>query len=69
MNLLFDIYGPLKVNDNAGEHKGFYYGGDKNKREVFQILSETEETDFSIYDWDGDGTKRKYIMKVYYKEL
>ena len=54
LNLQFDIYGPFKVSTTAGGHEAPYYGEDAIRSAV-KKLCQTETTDFSIYDWDGDG--------------
>ena len=54
LNLQFDIYGPFKVSTTAGGHEAPYYGEDAI-RSAIKKLCQTETTDFSIYDWDGDG--------------
>ena len=54
LNVKFDIYGPVKVDLKAGGHIGSYYGENILRAAVKQ-LCETENTDFSIYDWDGNG--------------
>lgn len=56
LNLQFDVYGPFKVDDTAGGHHETqnYYGFD-DIVEVTEQLYQTETTDFSKYDWNGDG--------------
>ena len=55
LNIKFDIYGPVKLDSlKAGGHGSYYYG-EGIKSEAVKKLCETETTDFSIYDWDGDG--------------
>ena len=63
LNLQFDIYGPVKVDKKAGGHEKTYYGDDI-LREAVQKLCETEKTDFSIYDWDGDGKVDQVLFVV-----
>ena len=60
-NLQFDIYGPVKVSSQAGGHKSSIYGN-SDIREALKILRETEQTDFSIYDWDGDNEVDQVIF-------
>ena len=60
-NLQFDIYGPVKVSSQAGGHKSSIYGNN-DIREALKILRETEQTDFSIYDWDGDNEVDQVIF-------
>ena len=54
LNMQFDIYGPYKVSQSAGGHGGNYYGTDVISDAVAQLYK-SESTDFSIYDWNGDG--------------
>ena len=53
-NLQFDIYGPVQVDTlmqlNTDKNYGNYA-----MRKAMERLRETEQTDFSIYDWDGNG--------------
>lgn len=60
-NLQFDIYGPIKVDQKAGGHKGFYFGDDVQLKSL-EILRETEQTDFAIYDWDGDSLVNQVLF-------
>lgn len=54
LNFQFDVYGPYQVTQQAGGHGQHYYGTDAMSEAVKQLY-DTEQTDFSIYDWDGDG--------------
>ena len=54
LNFEFDVYGPYKVSQTAGGHGSRYYGTDVISDAV-ALLYESESTDFSIYDWNGDG--------------
>ena len=63
LNIKFDIYGPVKVEKKAGGHGDPYYGDDILK-EAIKKLCETETTDFSIYDWDGDGEVDQVLFVV-----
>ena len=54
LNFEFDVYGPYKVSQTAGGHGSRYYGTDVISDAV-TLLYESESTDFSIYDWNGDG--------------
>ena len=54
LNLQFDVYGPFKVTQEAGGHGSTYYGEDV-MRDAVKLLYDTEKTDFSVYDWNGDG--------------
>lgn len=61
VNLQFDIYGPIQVSEKAGEHRGIYYGNNII-RESIKKLRETEQTDFAIYDWDGDSLVNQVLF-------
>ena len=63
VNLQFDIYGPIKVSEKAGGHKGIYFGN-MAIREACEKLCETEQTNFAIYDWDGDGEVNQVLFVV-----
>lgn len=52
-NFQFDIYGPVEINEQP-KKSGINYGS-AAIRKALASLRETETTDFSIYDWDGDG--------------
>lgn len=60
-NIQFDIYGPIQVSHKAGGHGSIYYGGTVIS-EAVKKLRETEETDFAIYDWDGDGQVNQVVF-------
>ena len=61
LNLQFDIYGPVKVNKNAGGHGANYYGSEI-LMDALKQLCETETTDFSIYDWNHNGTVNQVLF-------
>lgn len=61
LNLQFDIYGPVKVDYTAGGHGAQYYGWDVITSALSQLYG-TEKTDFSIYDWDGDGEVNQVLF-------
>lgn len=61
VNLQFDIYGPIKVSEKAGGHRGIYMGLSAIK-EATKTLCETENTDFAIYDWDGDNMVNQVLF-------
>lgn len=63
LNIKFDIYGPVKVDLNAGGHGSIYYG-DNILKEAIKKLCETEKTDFSIYDWDDNGNVDQVLFVV-----
>ena len=60
-NIHFDIYGPIKVGEKAGGHSKSYYGYDI-MHEALSKLCETEQTDFSIYDRDGNGMVNQVLF-------
>lgn len=58
-DLTFDVVGPVKL-----ERKCYYYGYNSGKSDNYNrvvefvnesVLAAADSTDFSIYDWDGDG--------------
>ena len=61
VNLQFDIYGPVKIDEKAKSSFESNYG-DTAMRKAIKKLCETEETDFSIYDWDGDGEVNQVLF-------
>lgn len=63
LNLEFDIYGPVKIDMSAVSSKGISYGY-KIQKAAIEKLCETETTDFSIYDWDGNGEVDQVIFIV-----
>ena len=63
LNLQFDIYGPVKVDKAASGHGAHYYGFEILQSALEQLL-ETETTDFSIYDWDGNGEVNQVVFVV-----
>lgn len=63
LNVKFDIYGPVKVDLKAGGHSGTYYG-ESILKEAVKLLCETEQTDFSIYDWDNNGNVDQVLFVV-----
>ena len=63
LNLQFDIYGPVKVDVSAVKKLGMNFG-DIPIRKACEVLCENEEYDFSIYDWDGDGSVNQVLFVV-----
>lgn len=61
LNLKFDIYGPVKIDKGARSH---YYNdtGSGDMTKVLQLLPETTNADFSVYDWNGDGKANEVIF-------
>ena len=61
LNLQFDIYGPIKIDDTVGGATHAFYDISSQVSALKQLY-ETEQTDFSIYDWDGDGTVNQVVF-------
>jgi len=61
LNLQFDVYGPFKVDATAGGHGIYYYGYDAMLSAI-EKLYETETSDFSVYDWNGDGRVNQVLF-------
>ena len=61
VNMQFDIYGPYKVNSTAGGH-GRNYHGFSEVGEAVELLNASVDTDFPIYDWDGDGIVNQVLF-------
>lgn len=59
-NLQFDVYGPFKVSENAKAGAGNY--GDSAMQDALNQLKSSTTTDFSIYDWDGDGQVEQIVF-------
>ena len=60
-NLQFDIYGPVKVDKTAGGHGANYYGYDVLSNAI-SLLCDSETSDFSVYDWNGDGRVNQVLF-------
>lgn len=60
-NVQFDIYGPVKVSEDAKVGSKDKYGDDAMK-EAMSILNDSLDVDFTIYDWDGDGKVNQIIF-------
>ena len=61
-NLRFDVYGPIKVTAKAkSTDTGTNYGDDAMK-EAMNKLKLSTDSDFSIYDWDGDGEMNQIVF-------
>ena len=61
LNLAFDIYGPVKIDIGARSH-AYYNDGWEDMRKALELLSETTDADFSVYDWDGDGKANEVVF-------
>ena len=62
VNLVFDIYGPVRVSGKANGRSFSNRYGYFDVREALQELSTTVTNDFSIYDWDGDKEINQIII-------
>ena len=61
LNLQFDIYGPVKVEGTA--KRNYYYNyGESEISDAVKKLREAETTDFSIYDWNGNGRVNQVVF-------
>ncbi len=61
LNLLFDIYGPVKIDKKARDHT-YYDDGWEDMRKVLSLLAENTDADFTVYDWNGDGRANEVIF-------
>ena len=64
-NLSFDIYGPVTLKKNCKNGGDYNYGSEDFKVATQQLVdslkASSQETDFSRYDWDGDGYSEPFI--------
>ena len=60
-NFQFDIYGPYKVSSKAGGHGRNYYPVDEMYDATAQLRAQVD-TNFNIYDWDGDGLVNQVLF-------
>ena len=68
-NLQFDIFGPYTVAHKAQPienptEKTRNYGQAALREALLQVVEGTQEMDFSVYDWNGDG-KVEQVIFVY----
>lgn len=68
-NLQFDIFGPYQVSSKAQPYENpnentRNYGKELMKEAIQKMIEENPETDFSVYDWNGDG-KVNQVIYVY----
>ena len=61
LNLQFDIYGPVKVDEKAKSTSVINYGN-KAISQAIQILRTSSDADFSVYDWNGDGSAEQVLF-------
>lgn len=67
LNLSFDVYGPVKVNQKAQPYdnpteKTRNFGKDMMGQALKQVLQDNPTVDYSQYDWDGDGTIEQVVF-------
>ena len=55
LNLVFDIYGPVKIKEKAWIKVDYHRFGFSEISQAVDSLSKVSQADFSIYDWDGKG--------------
>ena len=61
-NLQFDIYGPIKVDTKAQDKTVPDNYGEYTMENALEQLRATCKTDFSIYDWNGDGEVNQILF-------
>jgi M6 family metalloprotease-like protein len=61
LNLVFDIYGPVKIDKGVLSHY-YYDDGWEDMRKALELLPETTDADFSVYDWNGDGQANEVVF-------
>ena len=61
-NLQFDVYGPYKTSGSVKTGSSKRNSGHEAFREAtMMMMDEHPETDFSVYDWDGDGNVEQVV--------
>lgn len=61
LNLAFDIYGPVKIDKGVRDHV-YSDAGWADMRKALELLPETTDADFSVYDWNGDGQANEVVF-------
>ena len=61
LNLAFDIYGPVKIDQGVRSHT-YNSDGWEDMKKVLKLLPETTGADFSVYDWNGDGQANEVVF-------
>lgn len=62
LNLAFDIYGPYKTNSKVKTGSSGRNEGHTAFREATRMMMEEHpEIDFSVYDWNGDGSVEQVV--------
>lgn len=62
-NVQFDVYGPIKVSQNAKVKSGDNYGDDACLEAVKKAV-DSLKIDFSPYDWNNDGEVDQVVLIV-----
>ena len=63
LNLQFDVYGPVKVSQQARyEGSGNNYGKDAFREATVKLIAEHPDMDFSVYDWNNNGKVNQVIF-------
>ena len=63
-NPLFEIYGPVKVEQAAKSNSSTNYGHSVFREAMQKVIDANADVDFARYDWDGDGTA-EHVIFVY----
>ena len=61
-NLQFDVYGPYKVNAKVKSNSSGNYGTQLFREAVGMLIEEHPDIDYSVYDWDNDGTVNQTVF-------
>ena len=61
LNLAFDIYGPVKIDQGVRSHT-YNSDGWEDMKKVLELLPETTDADFCVYDWNGDGQANEVVF-------
>ena len=62
LNLSFDVYGPYKTNSKVKTGSSSRNEGHATFREATRMMMEEHpEIDFSVYDWNGDGSVEQVV--------
>ena len=58
-NMVFDIFGPVEVDISAQSFR--YQYGETMVAQILKDLNDSQDIDFSVYDWNNDGEVRQII--------
>ena len=61
LNLQFDVYGPVRVSQKAKSTNKINYGT-SSMDDAMESLMAAVDIDYSLYDWDGDGSPNQVIF-------